>query len=158
MVQCGEFHSWSLVGVNVCLITNSPNSVHTFCSWQVGRIKVWYLGLRGLILLIYILIALVPWVTLVTTIHTAVLSLRHSAWPRTHFGYNCWCYCARSISDWHITWCVCFCAIDWPARARNTVCSCGKRKRFSGFWFHTLFITLNGHFECLTLKANSTES
>ena len=31
---------WSLVWVHVCLTTNSPNTVHTFCSGQVGRIKV----------------------------------------------------------------------------------------------------------------------
>ena len=41
LVQYGEFGRWSLVGVKVCLTTNSPNTVHTFCSGQVGRIKVW---------------------------------------------------------------------------------------------------------------------
>ena len=35
-----EFVRWSLVGVKVCLTTNSPNTVHTLCSEQVGRIKV----------------------------------------------------------------------------------------------------------------------
>ena len=35
---------WSLVGVKVCLTTNSPNTVHTFCSGQDGRIKVKIFG------------------------------------------------------------------------------------------------------------------
>ena len=39
VVQYGEFGRWSLVGVKVCLTTNSPNTVHTFCSGQVGRIE-----------------------------------------------------------------------------------------------------------------------
>ena len=40
VVKYGEFGRWSLIGVNVCLTTNSPNTVHTFCLGQVGRIKV----------------------------------------------------------------------------------------------------------------------
>ena len=40
MVQYGEFGRGSLVGVKDCLTTNSPNTVHTFCSEQVGRIKI----------------------------------------------------------------------------------------------------------------------
>ena len=40
VVQYGEFSRWCLVGVEVCQTTNSPNTVHIFCSGQVGRIKV----------------------------------------------------------------------------------------------------------------------
>ena len=46
VVQYREFGRGSLVGVNVCLTTNSPNTVHTFCSRQVGRIKVRIFGVR----------------------------------------------------------------------------------------------------------------
>ena len=44
VVQYGEFGRWSLVGVKVCLTTNSPNTVPTFCSGKVGRIKVRIFG------------------------------------------------------------------------------------------------------------------
>ena len=44
VVQYGEFGRWSLVGVKVCLTTNSPNTVHTFCSGLLGRIKVEIFG------------------------------------------------------------------------------------------------------------------
>ena len=44
VVQYGEFGRWSLVGVKVCLTTNSPNTFHTFCSGQVGRIKIKIFG------------------------------------------------------------------------------------------------------------------
>ena len=44
VIQYGEFVRWSLIGVKVCLTTNSPNTVHRFCSGQVGRIKVWIFG------------------------------------------------------------------------------------------------------------------
>ena len=33
-----------LLGLKVCITTNSPNTVHTFCSGQVGRIKVRIFG------------------------------------------------------------------------------------------------------------------
>ena len=52
MVRYGEFGRWSLVGVKVCLTTNSPNTVHTFCSGQVGRIKVKIFGVKGIYLLL----------------------------------------------------------------------------------------------------------
>ena len=45
MVQYGE-NGRSLIGVKVCLTTNSPNTVHRFCSGQVGRIKVRIFGAR----------------------------------------------------------------------------------------------------------------
>ena len=32
------------VEVKVCLTTNSPNTVHTFCSGQAVKIKVWKFG------------------------------------------------------------------------------------------------------------------
>ena len=44
VVQYGEFGRWSLVRVKVCQSTNSPNTVHIFCSEQVGRIKVGIFG------------------------------------------------------------------------------------------------------------------
>ena len=45
MLQYGEFGWWSLTGVKVCLTSSSPNTVHTFCWGQVGRIKVKRLNL-----------------------------------------------------------------------------------------------------------------
>ena len=37
---------WQVISVEVkvCLTTNSPNTVHTFCSGQAGKIKVWKFG------------------------------------------------------------------------------------------------------------------
>ena len=49
VVQYGEFGRWSLVGVKFCLTTDSPNTVDTFCSGQVGRIKVRIFGALGII-------------------------------------------------------------------------------------------------------------
>ena len=46
-VQYGEFGRWSLVGVEVCQTTNSPKTVHTFCSEQVGRIELRIFGASG---------------------------------------------------------------------------------------------------------------
>ena len=44
MVRYGEFGRGSIVGVKECLTTNSPNTVHSFCSGQVERIRVCVLG------------------------------------------------------------------------------------------------------------------
>ena len=48
VVQYWEFGRWSLVVVKFCPTTSSPNTVHTFHSGQVGRIKLGYVGLVGL--------------------------------------------------------------------------------------------------------------
>ena len=44
VVQYGEFGRWFLVGAKVCLTINSLYAVYTFCSGQVGRIKVKIFG------------------------------------------------------------------------------------------------------------------
>ena len=40
VVRYGEIGSWTLVWFKVCLTTDSPSIVPTFCSGQVGRINV----------------------------------------------------------------------------------------------------------------------
>ena len=47
MVQYGEFVRWSLVGVKVCLSTNSPSTIPTFIQGRLGELRSGYLGLKG---------------------------------------------------------------------------------------------------------------
>ena len=49
MVHYGQFSRWSIVGDKVCLTTNSPNTVHIFCSGAgqdiLGQQILWYISI-----------------------------------------------------------------------------------------------------------------
>lgn len=70
------------------------------------------------------------WVSIITSIHSSILSRRYPSrpWP-LHLGNDCWrCHTGRGITDGYIARRIrtSIYATDWTARIREAVCPCEK--------------------------------